>query len=135
AQRRLILLRFQFRFADTKGHVMQLGIVGLGRMGGNIARRLMRKDYQIVAHDRSQETVASLISEGAVGADDLRDLAARLSAPRVVWVMLPAGEATEQTIAALAEVLEPDDVIIDGGNTFYKDDIRRAKQLRERGIH
>ena len=114
---------------------MQLGIVGLGRMGGNIARRLMRKDHQIVAYDHNQDAVATLTREGATGAHSLADLAKQLAKPRAVWLMLPAGEATEQTIKALAEVLEADDVIIDGGNTFYKDDIRRAELLAQKQIH
>ncbi|HET8792134.1 MAG TPA: decarboxylating 6-phosphogluconate dehydrogenase [Modicisalibacter sp.] len=114
---------------------MQLGIIGLGRMGSNIARRLMRKGHQIAAYDHSQEAVAALTKDGASGSSSLKELIADLSKPRAVWVMLPTGDPTEETIAALAEVLEPDDVIIDGGNSFYKDDIRRAKALRARGIH
>ena len=114
---------------------MQLGIVGLGRMGGNIARRLMRNGHQVQVNDRNQAAIDALVAEGAQGAADLAALVAQLGKPRAVWVMLPAGEATEQTIAQLAGLLEPDDVIIDGGNTFYKDDIRRAGELRERGLH
>lgn len=114
---------------------MQLGIVGLGRMGGNIARRLMRAGHHMVVHDRNRDAVTALTGEGASGAHDLGALVQKLSAPRAVWVMLPAGEPTEQTIAQLADLLEPGDVIIDGGNTFYKDDMRRAAHLAERGLH
>ncbi|MCP8351602.1 decarboxylating 6-phosphogluconate dehydrogenase [Pseudomonas sp. FBF18] len=114
---------------------MQLGIVGLGRMGGNIARRLMREGHHTVVHDRNAPAIDTLVAEGATGAADLAALVQQLDAPRAVWVMLPAGEATEQTIAQLADLLEADDVIIDGGNTFYKDDIRRAQHLAERQLH
>jgi 6-phosphogluconate dehydrogenase len=114
---------------------MQLGIVGLGRMGGNIARRLMRGGHTTVVFDRNQASVNTLSNEGAVGAADLAALVAQMDTPRAVWVMLPAGAPTEETIQQLAQLLEPDDVIIDGGNTFYKDDIRRAKELAERNLH
>ncbi|MDH0301006.1 MULTISPECIES: phosphogluconate dehydrogenase (NAD(+)-dependent, decarboxylating) [unclassified Pseudomonas] len=114
---------------------MQLGIIGLGRMGGNIARRLMRAGHSTVVHDRNREAITALEGEGAVGAHDLGALVHKLKAPRAVWVMLPAGEITEQTIAQLADLLEPGDAIIDGGNTFYKDDVRRAAELAKRGLH
>ena len=114
---------------------MQLGIVGLGRMGGNIARRLMRNGHQMVVNDRDQAAIDTLVTEGAQGAKDLAALVQQLAKPRAVWVMLPAGEPTEQTIAQLADLLEADDVIIDGGNTFYKDDIRRAGELAGRKLH
>ena len=114
---------------------MQLGIIGLGRMGGNIARRLMRAGHQTVVFDRSQDSVHGLAGEGATGAADLADLVSKMDTPRAVWVMLPAGAPTEATIAQLGELLEPDDVIIDGGNTFYKDDIRRARELAARQLH
>lgn len=113
---------------------MQLGIIGLGRMGGNIARRLMKHGHEVAVYDRSAETVAGLGKEGAVTADSLDGVIAALARPRAIWVMLPAGEPTEQTIAELADRLAPGDVIIDGGNTYYKDDIRRAKTLAEKGI-
>lgn len=114
---------------------MQLGIVGLGRMGGNIARRLMRNGHQVVVSDRNQAAIDTLVNEGAKGASDLAALVGQLGKPRAVWVMLPAGEATEQTIAQLAGLLEAGDAVIDGGNTFYKDDIRRAAELGTRGLH
>jgi len=111
---------------------MQLGIVGLGRMGANIGRRLMKNGHEIVGFDANAQAVKGL--EGAIGASSLEDLVKQLKAPRAVWVMLPAGKITEEAIATLAGVMEKGDVIIDGGNTFFKDDIRRAKQLREKGI-
>ncbi|MDR6236082.1 phosphogluconate dehydrogenase (NAD(+)-dependent, decarboxylating) [Pseudomonas oryzihabitans] len=113
---------------------MQLGIIGLGRMGGNIARRLMKHGHEVAVYDRSAETVAGLGKEGAIATDGLDGVIAALAQPRAIWVMLPAGEPTEQTIAELADRLAPGDVIIDGGNTYYKDDIRRAKSLAEKGI-
>jgi len=113
---------------------MQIAIIGLGRMGGNIARRLMNHDHECFVFDRSAETVSGLEGEGAKGAGSLQDLAALFSGRRVFWVMLPAGEPTEATIRELAPLCSPGDVVIDGGNTFYKDDIRRAKELREKGI-
>ncbi|MEW4949575.1 phosphogluconate dehydrogenase (NAD(+)-dependent, decarboxylating) [Pseudomonas asiatica] len=123
-------------FISKREHrLMQLGIIGLGRMGGNIARRLMRAGHRTVVHDRNREAITGLEGEGAQGAHDLGALVQKLKAPRAVWVMLPAGEPTEQTIAQLAELLEPGDAIIDGGNTFYKDDMRRAAELAKRGLH
>jgi 6-phosphogluconate dehydrogenase len=114
---------------------MQLGIVGLGRMGGNIARRLMRAGHETVVFDRSETAVADVAAAGAKGAASLEALVAQLAQPRAVWIMLPAGEITEQVIAQLSSMLSPGDVIIDGGNTFYKDDIRRAATLAPLGIH
>ncbi|ABI61752.1 phosphogluconate dehydrogenase (NAD(+)-dependent, decarboxylating) [Granulibacter bethesdensis] len=114
---------------------MQIGVIGLGRMGGNIVRRLMRDGHKTVVYDRAADVVSKLSDEGATGASSLSDLVSKLDTPRTVWVMLPAGEITEATITELSSLLSSDDVIIDGGNTFYKDDIRRAKSLREKGIH
>ncbi|PVZ13502.1 MULTISPECIES: phosphogluconate dehydrogenase (NAD(+)-dependent, decarboxylating) [unclassified Pseudomonas] len=114
---------------------MQLGIVGLGRMGGNISRRLMRGGHTTVVYDRNEQAVQALAGDGAQPASGLADLVAKLERPRAVWVMLPAGAPTESTINELAGLLEPDDVIIDGGNTMYKDDIRRAKALAEQQLH
>jgi 6-phosphogluconate dehydrogenase len=114
---------------------MQLGIVGLGRMGGNIARRLMRKGHKCVVFDRNPAAIETLTKEGAAGGADLKSLAAQLEKPRAVWVMLPAGEITEQTVMQLGELLDRGDIIIDGGNSFYKDDVRRARTLKAKGIH
>jgi 6-phosphogluconate dehydrogenase len=114
---------------------MQLGIVGLGRMGGNIARRLMKAGHEVVVYDRNADTVDTLAKEHAHPAHALGDLVKQLKPSRAVWVMLPAGEPTESTIGALADLVEKGDVLIDGGNTFFKDDIRRAKMLRGKGIH
>ncbi len=105
-------------------------MVGLGRMGANMARRLMRDGHRIVAYDVNPDAVSELAGQGADGASSLAELAAKLSAPRSVWVMVPAGEITEKTIEDLAAVLEPGDAIVDGGNSYYRDDIRRAEKLR-----
>ena len=113
---------------------MQLGIIGLGRMGGNIARRLMKDGHATVVYDRSAEAVDALAKDGATGAKDLKDLVGKLQAPRAVWVMLPAGQPTEETVLALGDLLQAGDTVIDGGNTFYKDDIRRAKALKQKGL-
>jgi 6-phosphogluconate dehydrogenase len=113
---------------------MQLGIVGLGRMGANMARRLMRDGHTIVAYDVNPDAVQALAGEGATGAESLADLAAKLSAPRAVWVMVPAGEITEQTVDDVAAVLDSGDAIVDGGNSYYRDDIRRAAKVGEKGI-
>jgi 6-phosphogluconate dehydrogenase len=113
---------------------MELGIVGLGRMGANMARRLMRDGHKIVAYDVNPDAVATLAGEGADGASSLQELAAKLSAPRSVWVMVPAGEITEKTVDAVATVLEKGDAIVDGGNSYYRDDIRRAAKVGEKGV-
>jgi 6-phosphogluconate dehydrogenase len=114
---------------------MQLGMIGLGRMGGNIVRRLMKHGHTAVVYDKDPKAVAALTGEGAAGAGALEDFVGRLERPRTVWVMLPAGKITETTIHALSQLLQTGDVIIDGGNTFWQDDVRRAKALKEKGIH
>ncbi|MCX4164941.1 MULTISPECIES: phosphogluconate dehydrogenase (NAD(+)-dependent, decarboxylating) [Paraburkholderia] len=114
---------------------MQIGIVGLGRMGGNIGRRLMRNGHTCVVYDHSPEATEALVKEGATGSSDLGGLVKGLAAPRVIWLMLPAGKITEDTLNDLYPILSPDDVVIDGGNSFYKDDIRRAVRFKEKGIH
>ncbi len=114
---------------------MKIGLVGLGRMGGNIARRLMQAGHQVVAWDRSDEAVQTLAKDGAEAATGLSDMATKLADKAIWWVMLPAGGPTEDTIAEIAKLAKDGDVIIDGGNSFYKDDIRRAKMLAEQGIH
>jgi 6-phosphogluconate dehydrogenase len=114
---------------------MQLGIIGLGRMGGNIARRLMLNGHTTVVYDRDEASRSALAKEGSTAVADLPALVAAMDKPRAVWVMLPAGDPTEETINVLADLLDADDVIIDGGNTFYKDDVRRAKALTDKGLH
>jgi 6-phosphogluconate dehydrogenase len=113
---------------------MELGIVGLGRMGANIARRLMREGHRCVVYDVNPAVVKELEGEGADGAASLEELASKMSAPRAVWVMVPAGEITEQTVAAVAEALDSGDAIVDGGNSYYRDDMRRAAEVGEKGI-
>jgi 6-phosphogluconate dehydrogenase len=114
---------------------MQIGIIGLGRMGGNITRRLIQNGHEAVVYDHEPKAVTDLKRDGATGADGLEKLVQLLRPPRAVWVMLPAGKITEDTIAQLGKLLSSGDVVIDGGNTFWRDDIRRAKMLRERSIH
>src|SRR3954468_17582266 len=114
---------------------MQLGMIGLGRMGGNIVRRLMKRGHSAVVYDKDQKAVAALAKEGALGASTLEDFVTKLEKPRTAWVMLPAGKITETTIETLSKLMQSDDVIIDGGNTFWQDDVRRGKALRERSIH
>ena len=114
---------------------MQLGVIGLGRMGSNITRRLTAHGHECVVFDRDAKAVSTLADGKSIaGASGLEDMVKRLRPPRAVWVMLPAGRATEETVAALADLLSRDDVIIDGGNSFWQDDIRRAKQIANRGI-
>ncbi len=113
---------------------MQLGMIGLGRMGANIVRRLMRDGHTCVVYDVSEDAVATLEREGATGAGSLDDFVAKLRAPRAAWVMVPAGEITESTIAGLAPLLSAGDTVIDGGNSYYRDDIRRSGELAARGI-
>jgi len=113
---------------------MQLGMVGLGRMGANMTRRLMRGGHQLVVSDLSPDTVKELSGEGAGASTSLKDLIGKLKAPRAVWVMVPAGDPTEQTVQKLAQEMEAGDAIIDGGNSYFKDDVRRAEQLKSKGI-
>ncbi len=119
----------------TTATPMQLGMVGLGRMGANLVRRLMADGHRCVAYDLNPKAVKALEADGATGAGSLEEFIAALDAPRAVWVMVPAGEITDRTIDALAEHLEPGDMVIDGGNTYYRDDLRHAAALKERGIH
>lgn len=114
---------------------MQLGMIGLGRMGGNIVRRLMRQGHSTVVYDKDAKAVAGLAADGAVGSATLEEFISKLERPRTVWVMLPAGRITETTIDTIAGVMQEGDVIIDGGNTFWQDDVRRGKALKARGIH
>jgi len=114
---------------------MQLGMVGLGRMGANMTRRLMRGGHQLAVSDLSADTVKGLAGEGAVASASLQDLVSKLKAPRAVWIMVPAGGPTEQTVQTLAQSLQSGDTIIDGGNSYFKDDVRRSIGLKEKGIH
>src|SRR5258706_11415362 len=114
---------------------MQLGMIGLGRMGGNIVRRLMKHGHSTVVYDKDPKAVAAIAADGAIGASALENFVAKLERPRTAWVMLPAGKITEATIDALSKLMQAGDVIIDGGNTFWQDDVRRGKALKERGIH
>ena len=114
---------------------MQLSLIGLGRMGGNMTRRLLAGGHQVLVWDRNPSAVAEVTGAGATGAASLDDLVARLPPRRIVWIMVPVGDPTEQTVAALAERLSPGDVVVDGGNSFYKDDVRRARMLAANGVH
>ena len=113
---------------------MQLGMIGLGRMGANMVRRLIRNGHDCVVYDRSADTVRAVVADGATGSDSLAGFVSKLSQPRAVWLMVPAA-AVDETIAALLPLLSPGDILIDGGNSYYVDDIRRAKELTPRGIH
>jgi 6-phosphogluconate dehydrogenase len=113
---------------------MELGIIGLGRMGGNISRRLMRAGHKTVVYDRNADAISGLTKDGAEGVGGLADMVKALAPPRAVWVMLPAGAITEATVDELAGLMDVGDTIIDGGNSYYKDDIRRAKALHPQGI-
>jgi 6-phosphogluconate dehydrogenase len=113
---------------------MQIGMVGLGKMGGNMSRRLVRGGHEIVAFDLNAATVAEFQKEGMKGATELESFVSQLQKPRVAWLMVPAGDATEGMVNKLAALFEPGDILIDGGNSYYKDDVRRAVALREKGI-
>jgi 6-phosphogluconate dehydrogenase len=114
---------------------MQLGMVGLGRMGSNLVRRLMRAGHECVAFDVNPDKVEALANEGALAAGSIDEFVQKLQTPRAAWVMVPAGDITEQTVNELAARMQPDDVIIDGGNSYYRDDLRRARKLSQRGMH
>jgi 6-phosphogluconate dehydrogenase len=113
---------------------MQLGMIGLGRMGANLSRRLMRDGHRVVAYDRNPDVVKSLAGEGATGAESLADFVAKLDKPRAMWIMVPAG-VVEATLEQLRPLLEADDIVIDGGNSYYRDDLTRAADLKRDGIH
>ena len=113
---------------------MKLGMAGLGRMGANMALRLMRGGHEVVAYDPQPDAVRAIESEGAAGANSLGEMVERLASPKAVWVMAPAGDPTETTIHALSTLLSTGDLVVDGGNAFYKDSMRRAAMLKEKGI-
>lgn len=114
---------------------MQLGMIGLGRMGANMVRRLMRDGHQCFVFDLNQDNVKQIESEGAIAARTIEDLVEKMEKPRAIWVMVPAGAATEQTVDTLSVFMSGGDIVIDGGNSHFKDDVRRAKTLSEKGIH
>ena len=114
---------------------MQLGMIGLGRMGANMVRRVLRAGHECVVYDLDPGNVRTMEGEGATGSKSLEGLAGKLDKPRAVWVMVPAGAPTDATVMQLAETLEADDIVIDGGNSYFKDDIRRSKSLEERGLY
>jgi len=114
---------------------MQLGMVGLGRMGANMTRRLMRGGHTLVVSDRAPDVVKGIAGEGAVASSSLEDLVSKLTAPRAAWVMVPSGDATETTVQTLLSRMQSGDTIIDGGNSFFKDDIRRSKLCAAKGVH
>ena len=113
---------------------MQLGLIGLGRMGSGMTRRLMKGGHQLVVYDRSSQVVAAVAGDGAVGASSLEDLGQKLKPPRIFWLMIPAGPPVDDTIQRLSGVLSPGDVIVDGGNSNYKDSMRRAELLRSQQV-
>jgi 6-phosphogluconate dehydrogenase len=114
---------------------MRIGMVGLGKMGANMTRRLMRGGHEVVVTDLSAENVKKMAGEGSIASSSLDDFVSKLGKPRVAWLMVPAGDPTEKTVQALAESFQAGDILIDGGNSYFKDDVRRAKQLKEKGIH
>ncbi|GAC1431030.1 MAG: decarboxylating 6-phosphogluconate dehydrogenase [Terriglobales bacterium] len=114
---------------------MRLGMVGLGKMGANMARRLMRGGHEVVGSDLTAENVRKLATEGAVASGSLDDFIGKLGKPRIAWLMVPAGDPTEKTVQELSRRMESGDVLIDGGNSYFKDDVRRSKQLADKGIH
>ena len=114
---------------------MRLGMVGLGKMGANMTRRLMRGGHEVVVTDLSADNVKAMTGEGAVASSSLDDFAGKLGKPKIAWLMVPAGAPTEQTVQALAQPMQPGDILIDGGNSYFKDDVRRSTQLKEKGIH
>lgn len=113
---------------------MQIGLIGLGRMGGNMARRWLAFGHEVVVYNRSKDKVQELMNEGARGSTTLEEFVSKLQAPRIVWLMLPTGEVLEQHLVQLSKLLKPNDILIDGGNSYFKDDIRHAEELKKQGI-
>ncbi len=114
---------------------MRLGMIGLGRMGMNMVRRLLRDNHEVIAYNRTPDKIDRIVEEGAEGAYSIEELISKLPAPRIIWIMLPAGKIVDKQISILTELLEPDDIIIEGGNSRYTDDIRRAAELGRKSIH
>src|SRR6202140_3787995 len=114
---------------------MKLGMVGLGKMGANMTRRLMRGGHEVIVTDLSAENVKRIAGEGAIASASLDDFVSKLGKPKIAWLMVPAGAPTEQTVQALAQRMQPGDILIDGGNSYFKDDVRRSTQLKPKGIH
>ncbi len=114
---------------------MRLGMVGLGKMGANMTRRLMRGGHEVVVTDLSADNVKKMVGEGSIASSSLDDFVSKLGKPRIAWLMVPAGGPTEQTVQALAQRMQPGDILIDGGNSYFKDDVRRSTQLKAKGIH
>src|SRR5205809_1881508 len=124
-----------YRRERVEKSTMQMGMIGLGRMGANMVRRLMRGGHECVVFDLNPDNVKQVVGEGAIGSESLFDFLGKLKQPRAVWIMVPAGAATEKTVSDLAAKMEPGDTIIDGGNSYFKDDARRALRLREKNIN
>jgi 6-phosphogluconate dehydrogenase len=120
---------------SAKEPFMELGFIGLGKMGMNMVTRLRRDQHRVVVFDRSTDLINQAAGQGCVAASSLADLVGKLTAPRAVWVMVPSGAPTEETVQAVAALLQPGDTIIDGGNTRFHDDVRRAAELKRKGIH
>jgi 6-phosphogluconate dehydrogenase len=114
---------------------MELGFIGLGKMGMNMVKRLQKDKHRVVVYDRTVDLVKEAEKEGCIASSSLSDMVSKLTTPRTVWVMVPSGQATEETIDAVAALLEPDDIIVDGGNSKFHDDVRRAPELKQKGIH
>jgi 6-phosphogluconate dehydrogenase len=114
---------------------MELGFIGLGKMGLNMVTRLRRDQHRVVVYDRSAEAITQAEAQGCIGATSLTDLVGKLSAPRAVWIMVPSGPPTEETVQAVGALLQPGDTIVDGGNTRFHDDLRRAAELKKKGVH
>jgi 6-phosphogluconate dehydrogenase len=130
-----ILHDVEKRFNMEKERTMRLGMVGLGKMGANMTRRLMRGGHEVVVTDLSADNVKKMAGEGSIASSSLDDFVSKLGKPRIAWLMVPAGAPTEQTVQALAQRMQAGDILIDGGNSYFKDDVRRSAELKKKGIH
>ncbi|MBI2847977.1 MAG: decarboxylating 6-phosphogluconate dehydrogenase [Chloroflexi bacterium] len=126
--------RYSLRYPVYRRAVMELGMIGLGRMGANMTLRLLNARHRVLVYDSSREARDNVVKQGAIGAGSIEELIEALARPRIVWLMLPAGEPTESTVSELATKLSPDDFVVDGGNSNYKDSIRRAAEMSEKGM-